>query len=127
MRSKQIAYAKLISRFKQYKFEGLALKNPFNLKVSSELPNHLNPWAHWQGKLDAKKIVLKRLLELNHKVYEEEIKQGLHKIADVEKFYEQKGEAIPVQVRLLMGSKGKEKKPSTKKKQVDGGLFGEGE
>jgi len=76
---------------------------------------------------DARKEVLKRLLELNHKVYEEEIKQGLHKIADVEKFYEQKGEAIPEQVRLLMGSKGKEKKPSTKKKQVDGGLFGEGE
>jgi len=58
MRSKQIAYAKLISRFKQYKFEGLALENPFNLKVSSELPDHLNPWAHWQGKLDAKILLI---------------------------------------------------------------------
>lgn len=76
---------------------------------------------------EARKEVLKRLLLLNHERYEEEIKQGLHKIADVEKFYADKGQTVPPEVRLLMGSKGKEKKPTTKKKpQMDGGLFGEG-
>jgi len=74
---------------------------------------------------EARKEVLKRLLLLNHERYEEEIKQGLHKIADVEKFYTEKGQSVPPEVRLLMGSKGKEKKSTTKKKpQIDGGLFG---
>jgi hypothetical protein len=61
---------------------------------------------------DARKEVLKRLLELNHKVYEEEIKQGLHKDEDVRKFYEQKGIEIPAEVLLVMRTK----KPKAKKK-----------
>jgi uncharacterized protein (DUF433 family) len=45
---------------------------------------------------DARKEILKRLLELNHQYYEEEIKRGLHKKADVEKFYAQKGLSVPL-------------------------------
>ena len=45
---------------------------------------------------DARKEILKRLLELNHQYYEEEIIQGLHKKADVEKFYAQKGLSVPL-------------------------------
>lgn len=44
---------------------------------------------------DARKEILKRLLELNQKYYEEEIRQGLHKKVDVEKFYAQKGLSVP--------------------------------
>jgi uncharacterized protein (DUF433 family) len=44
---------------------------------------------------DARKEILKRLLELNHQYYEEEIKRGLHKKADIEKFYAQKGLSVP--------------------------------
>ena len=47
---------------------------------------------------NARKEVLKRLLLLNHERYEEEIKQGLHKRKDVEKFYEQKGQPVPAGV-----------------------------
>lgn len=43
----------------------------------------------------ARKEVLKRLLLLNHERYEEEIKQGLHKEKDVEKFYADKGKPVP--------------------------------
>ncbi|RBP32793.1 GreA/GreB family transcription elongation factor [Oceanihabitans sediminis] len=44
---------------------------------------------------EARKEVLKRLLLLNHERYEEEIKQGLHKKADVVAFYKQKGKETP--------------------------------
>lgn len=44
---------------------------------------------------EARKEILKRLLELNHEQYEDEIRQGLHKEADVKKFYEQKGMEVP--------------------------------
>lgn len=44
---------------------------------------------------EARKEILRRLLELNHKIFEEEVKQGLHKEADVKKFYEQKGMVVP--------------------------------
>ena len=59
---------------------------------------------------DARKEVLKRLLELNHTIYEEEIKQGLHKEEDVAKFYEQKGIPVPAEVTAIMGAAKKEKK-----------------
>ncbi|MFN7910793.1 MAG: Eco57I restriction-modification methylase domain-containing protein [Bacteroidota bacterium] len=59
---------------------------------------------------DARKEVLKRLLELNHTIYEEEIKQGLHKEEDVKRFYEQKGIPVPAEVIAIMGVAKKEKK-----------------
>lgn len=62
---------------------------------------------------NARKEVLKRLLLLNHERYEEEIKQGLHKKKDVEKFYEQKGQPVPAGVVF---SDGKAKKKTAKKK-----------
>jgi hypothetical protein len=58
---------------------------------------------------DARKEVLKRLLDLNHTIYEEEIKQGLHKKEDVAKFYEQKGVPVPAEVSAIMGVAKKEK------------------
>ena len=58
---------------------------------------------------DARKEVLKRLLELNHTIYEKEIKQGLHKEEDVAKFYEQKGIPVPAEVIAIMGVAKKEK------------------
>ena len=58
---------------------------------------------------DARKELLKRLLELNHTIYEEEIKQGLHKEEDVAKFYEQKGIPVPAEVIAIMGVAKKEK------------------
>jgi methylase of polypeptide subunit release factors len=59
---------------------------------------------------DARKEILKRLLALNHTIYEEEIKQGLHKEEDVKKFYEQKGQAIPAEVQAILASNKKDKK-----------------
>jgi hypothetical protein len=88
---------------------------------------------------EARKEILKRLLALNHTIYEEEIKQGLHKEEDVKKFYEQKGIAIPAEVQALLASNKKDKKTkaykSTKAKNSTAneaesvykqpGLFGE--
>jgi len=65
---------------------------------------------------DARKEVLKRLLELNHTIYEEEIKQGLHKEEDVTKFYEQKGIPVPAEVIAIMGANKIEKKAKEYKK-----------
>lgn len=62
---------------------------------------------------NARKEVLKRLLLLNHERYEEEIKQGLHKKKDVEKFYAQKGQPVPAGVVF---ADGKAKKKTAKKK-----------
>ena len=64
---------------------------------------------------EARKEVLKRLLLLNHERYEEEIKQGLHKKNDVEKFYAQKGEALPEGI-VFSDKKGKTGKKVKKKK-----------
>ncbi len=73
---------------------------------------------------DARKEVLKRLLQLNHQYFEEEARQGLHKEETVRKFYEQKGTPIPEEVSKWF-RKGKEaKKPKTTKanaKEADGG------
>jgi hypothetical protein len=62
---------------------------------------------------NARKAVLKRLLLLNHERYEEEIKQGLHKKKDVEKFYAQKGQPVPAG---MVFSDGKTKRKTAKKK-----------
>jgi hypothetical protein len=56
---------------------------------------------------DARKEVLKSLLELNHQYYEEEIKLGLHKEADVRKYYEGKGIEVPAEVVAVMRKTGK--------------------
>lgn len=61
---------------------------------------------------NARKEVLKRLLLLNHERYEEEIKQGLHKKADVLKFYEQKGKPVPGDVIFSDGKSNAKKKVS---------------
>jgi hypothetical protein len=64
----------------------------------------------------SRKEVLKRLLELNHTKYEEEVKMGLHKEEEVRKFYDQKGMAVPEEVTAVMGQVKKEKKAGAKKK-----------
>jgi len=65
---------------------------------------------------DARKEILKRLLDLNHQYFEEEAKQGLHKQADVEAFYDQKGKPIPAEVSQWFGKKkGKDKGPKESK------------
>mgnify|MGYP004704198911 CR=1 FL=1 len=68
---------------------------------------------------DARKEVLKRLLELNHQIFEQESREGKHKEADVTRFYEQKGQPIPHEVSKWFG-KGKpaaykKTKPTTAK------------
>lgn len=69
----------------------------------------------------ARKEVLKRLLHLNHERYEEEIMQGLHKKKDVEKFYNDKGQAVPIGVVFSDGKKSKANKAQTKKtKNISG-------
>ncbi|SFB59792.1 Eco57I restriction-modification methylase domain-containing protein [Algoriphagus aquimarinus] len=71
---------------------------------------------------DARKEILKRLLELNHQYFEAEAKQGLHKQKDVESFYEQKGKPVPEEVSkwYLKGKKKVEKKKSVSSQK---GLF----
>jgi hypothetical protein len=76
---------------------------------------------------DARKEVLKRLLELNHTIYEEEIKQGLHKEEDVKKFYEQKGQPIPPEVIAIMDANKIEKKVKDKKVKSKKSTANEGE
>jgi hypothetical protein len=78
---------------------------------------------------DARKEVLKRLLELNHQYFEKEARQGLHKEETVRKFYEQKGTPMPEEVSKWF-EKGKAyKKPKTKSPKANepqlgyGGLF----
>lgn len=64
---------------------------------------------------DARKEILKRLLDLNHQYFEEEAKQGLHKQEDVEAFYEQKGKPVPEDVARWFGKKKGKDKPTQKK------------
>jgi hypothetical protein len=71
---------------------------------------------------DARKEVLKRLLQLNHQYFEQEAREGKHKEATVRKFYEQKGEAVPEEVGKWF-RKGKAKpKPKTKSHKPVGGM-----
>ncbi|MBE0640039.1 MAG: restriction endonuclease [Bacteroidales bacterium] len=75
---------------------------------------------------DARKEVLKRLLQLNHQLFEQEALEGLHKEETVRKFYEQKGTAIPEEVSKWF-RKGKEyKKPKTIKANVNEANIGYG-
>ncbi len=71
----------------------------------------------------ARKEVLKRLLLLNHERYEEEIQQGLHKKADVEKFYADKGEPVPPGTQYCdkKASAYKTKSKAAKAKEAKGG------
>jgi hypothetical protein len=66
---------------------------------------------------DARKEVLKRLLLLNHERYEEELKQGLHKKEDAEKFYKEKGVEIPEEVKKHYLKK--YEKPKAKPKNLE--------
>ncbi|MCH6236662.1 Eco57I restriction-modification methylase domain-containing protein [Cognataquiflexum rubidum] len=66
---------------------------------------------------DARKEILKRLLELNHRNFEEEAKQGLHKREDVEAFYNQKGQPVPLEASQWFGMK-KEKPKTAQKKPL---------
>jgi hypothetical protein len=59
---------------------------------------------------NARKEILKRLLALNHQIFEEEALQGLHKEKDVLAFYEQKGVPVPEGVSFS------DKKPKVYKK-----------
>jgi hypothetical protein len=71
---------------------------------------------------DARKEVLKRLLQLNHQYFEQEAREGKHKEETVRKFYEQKGNAIPEEVSKWFG-KGKPKpKPKSKSQKPVGGM-----
>lgn len=76
---------------------------------------------------DARKEILKRLLDLNHQYFEEEAKQGLHKQQDVEAFYEQKGKPVPEEVASWFGKKKgkgpKESKPKPPKPSPQTSLF----
>ncbi len=76
---------------------------------------------------DARKEILKRLLDLNHQYFEEEAKQGLHKQEDVEAFYEQKGRPVPEEVARWFGKKKdkgpKESKPKPPKPSPQTSLF----
>lgn len=74
---------------------------------------------------DARKEVLKRLLELNHKIYEEEIRKGLHKYDDVVKYFQQKNQPIPPEVQVLYAKK-KKTKSSAKGNKVNEGREGYG-
>ncbi|MFN4763716.1 Eco57I restriction-modification methylase domain-containing protein [Gillisia sp. Q332] len=62
---------------------------------------------------DARKEVLKRLLSLNHKRFEEEAAQGLHKRKNIEAYFKEKGEEIPEEIAVQF-PEGKDK-PSKKK------------
>jgi hypothetical protein len=72
---------------------------------------------------DARKEVLKRLLELNHHYFEEEVKKGLHKKKDVEAYYQQKGQPIPPNTVFSdVKAKGTKTQSSKKKKSKANGV-----
>lgn len=79
---------------------------------------------------DARKEILKRLLELNHRIFEQEAREGLHKEETVRKFYELKGIPVPEEVSkwFKKGKTYKTKKANAPKVEEDlegyGDLFG---
>ncbi|MFN8256028.1 MAG: DNA methyltransferase [Bacteroidales bacterium] len=75
---------------------------------------------------DARKEVLKRLLLLNHERYEEELKQGLHKREDAEKFYKEKGVEMPEEVKKHYLVQYKTAKGKVKKVEEDKEDYGQG-
>ncbi|MEQ9186978.1 MAG: hypothetical protein RLP15_04535 [Cryomorphaceae bacterium] len=73
---------------------------------------------------DARKEVLKRLLQLNHQRFEEEVAQGLHKKKDVVKYYEQKGQPVPEGTvfsdgKVKGGKKGKNEKTNSNQSKLE--------
>ncbi|HPG32205.1 MAG TPA: restriction endonuclease [Lentimicrobium sp.] len=76
---------------------------------------------------DARKEILKRLLELNHKIFEQEAREGLHKEETVRKFYEQKGIPVPIEVSkwFKKGKAYKTKKSRTPKAGEPEGGYGD--
>ncbi len=83
---------------------------------------------------DARKEILKRLLDLNHQIFEEEARKGLHKEETVREFFKQKGKEMPQGIIQKIKEVGKQKtsdaktKGETKKKkglEDQGELFGE--
>ncbi len=76
---------------------------------------------------EARKEILKRLLELNHKIFEQEAHEGLHKEETVRKFYEQKGISVPEEVSKWFNKTKKYKtlKPKSPKVEEDGGGYGD--
>lgn len=72
---------------------------------------------------EVRKEVLKRLLELNHQYFEEEVKKGLHKKKDVEVYYQQKGQPIPANTVFSdVKARGTKTKSSKKKKSKENGV-----
>ncbi|MEX0684365.1 MAG: DUF433 domain-containing protein [Balneolales bacterium] len=67
---------------------------------------------------DARREILARLLDLNHTIFEEEARQGLHKEEDVEAFYKQKG-AVPDDVEFS-DKKRRKPKPAQKQEAAEG-------
>lgn len=65
---------------------------------------------------DARKEILKRLLLLNHEIFEKEAKQGLHKKKDVEAYYKMKGKDVPKSM-VFSDVKKKVKKVKVNEKQ----------
>jgi hypothetical protein len=76
---------------------------------------------------DARKEVLKRLLQLNHQIFEQEAREGKHKEETVRKFYEQKGEPVPEEVSKWFnkGKTYKTKKANTSKANEPEGGYGD--
>jgi hypothetical protein len=76
---------------------------------------------------EARKEILKRLLELNHQLFEQEAHEGLHKEETVRKFYEQKGISVPEEVSKWFNKTKKYKtlKPKSLKVEEDGGGYGD--
>lgn len=64
---------------------------------------------------DARKEILKRLLELNHKIYEEELRDGKHSLKAAEEFFKQKNETVPAEVIEKYAKEKKEKAYKIKK------------
>jgi len=75
-------------------------QTPINLRHSFYEVDYLpeNDRIRFTIHPDARKEVLKRLLQLNHQYFEQEAREGKHKEETVRKFYEQKGTPIPDEV-----------------------------
>lgn len=84
---------------------------------------------------EARKEILKRLLALNHKIYEEELREGKHSLKAAEEFFQKRGESVPAEVVAKYVKDKKEKNTKSKKakkaleKEESGQsqLFGEGD
>jgi hypothetical protein len=64
---------------------------------------------------NARKEILKRLLELNHKIYNEEMHNGRHKKEDTIKYFKEKGIDMPAELQLIFNEVKKSKKKEIKR------------